>query len=589
MRRLTRYAIWVAAPLALATGCAGPSWMMGSNSARDVDPSQRMLQIATQYEASGNSSAAERLYRQLAHMQPNNVEVRERLNALVEQTQRDSQLPASGAHEADAGELLAMLRQKRDKFEAEQHGVAEPTLADASPRVVESRLDIVAAPPSPTFDDVAGPWEHAIAKSEPPARPFPAEARTAEEVPEPVESAPAPPRPYEPIVEKVAELPLIVESGRTYEDVLAEVQDSPFATSASESTPKPNLAWTQVKADVKPVADEASEPVEITPAEPVESVVMVTEDDAWWSNVFEEKGEAGRSTKDLALVDEEAGFDFEDDAVAEESKELLFADAEATAEGSVTPSTIVEDAANWTRTSHERLCPNLQPELKPLVADLSADDSEVRIAALNQLAAYGAEAATAELAVRVLLTDADPLVRAHAASALRDIKNDAWDSVRTLRQLVFHHDDEVAQTACYMLGRIGTEAMEAVPELSTLRDAGRGVTSLHAAEALVRIAPHDTESVNVLLGAAKDGTDQERLFASVALTSTTATHRTDVVAALVKALEDESAEVRAAAALSLGGLGKDAASAREALQQVALNDSQAVQEAAHTALACLDL
>ncbi|MEZ5944397.1 MAG: HEAT repeat domain-containing protein [Planctomycetaceae bacterium] len=583
MRRLTRYAIWVAAPLALASGCAGPSWMMGSNSARDVDPSQRMMQIARQYEASGNSSAAERLYRQLSHMQPNNVEARERLSALVQQNQRDAQQPSSVSQEADASELLAMLRQKRDKFEAQQHGVAEPTLADVSPSIVEAPLTNIGAPPAPTFEDVAGPWEHAIAKNEPVTRPFPAETRSMEVVPESVEPAPAPPRPYEPVVEKEAELPLIVESGRSYEDVLAEaekLQDSPFAASTGESMPQPNLAWTRAKTNAKPVAEVAAEPVENAQAGEVESVAMATEEDAWWSNVFEDHGSVRSASEDLALAEEESGFEFEDDATsASDSGDLA----------SASSMSIVEDAANWTHTSHERLCPNLLPELKPLVADLSSDDSQVRIAALNQLATYGDQAATAELAVRVLLTDSNPLVRAHAASALRDIKNDAWDSVRTLRQLVFHHDDEVAQTACYMLGRIGTEAMEAVPELSTLRDAGRGVTSLHAAEALVRIAPHDTESVDVLLGAAKDGTDQERLFASVALTSTTTTHRADVVAALVKALEDESAEVRAAAALSLGGLGRDAVSAREALQQVALNDSQAVQEAAHTALACLEL
>lgn len=506
MRFLTRYAIWVAAPLALATGCAGPTFFAKSRQARDVDPTQRMLQIAASYEASGKEDAAVRMYRQLAHMQPNNVEVQQRLAALVDkEAVKAGELLAAPKTSADVDQLLARLRQNKEAYDAGRYGDAQPTLASASDFGAPSAAAVESA------EDLAGPWEHA--------------------------SVTAPSSNYAPVV-----------------------VGAPIPEPNDVNAPAPELAATEPQT----VSEDNSEPV-------------------WWNELFSEV-----ESREVADLDQGA----EEPIVAAPEVDVVVTPGIVIAEETVVVSEAASSApvnSVWSRTSDHRLCPELKPELQPLVAQLSSPEPRVRVAALAALGQYGTEGASAELAIRVLLEDENPLVRAHAAAALRDVKLDAWDSIKTLRLLVFHPEDEVAQVACYLLGRTGPEAMDAVSELSTLRDSGRGLTSLHAAEALTRIAPHDTTSVEYLMHAAQTGNEEERWFATVAMASTGEPVRTMVVDALTKRLEDDSAEVRAAAALSLGGLGSDAVVAQAALEYAALNDTPEVKDAAATALACLNL
>lgn len=531
MRFLTRYAFWVAAPLALASGCAGPG--LFAHKGKNVDPAQRMLQIAESYEASGKDEAAERLYRQLAHMQPNNAEVQRRLNALAgRQESTPANATGPGESRANAEQLLTMLKQNREAYEAGRYGTAEPTLAEA---------------PEPPREQALRP-EPQFAQSQPyipvGADLAPAKSEEIPEWNEPVVSAPA---------------------WTSEESKPAWTNREAVLTAANEQEDAPLPVIQPSRSATNPFEQEqvvaAAEP------EPTVEAAPATDEEGWWNNIFEEQ-----PGTELAQAD---SLDVE-------------GDAESVTEVAETPVVAGADS-EWTSTASERVCPDLKPELEQLVAQLSHADAVERIAALNELADLGTGAESAELAVRVLLEDGNPMVRAHAASALRQIKNDAWDSVKTLRLLVFHPEDEVARTACYMLGKFGPEAMDAVSELSTLRDAERGLTSLYAAEALLRIAPHDTDSVATLIAASQDGSQEERWFAVVGLASTSEVSRNDVVATLTERLQDESADVRAAAALSLGGLGKDAQAAEAALKQIAENDTPEVQDAAITALACLTL
>ena len=186
-----------------------------------------------------------------------------------------------------------------------------------------------------------------------------------------------------------------------------------------------------------------------------------------------------------------------------------------------------------------------------------------------------------------LLQDSDPLVQAHAAWALWVIENDPWDSVTTLRPLLDHSNADVVELACYMLGDIGPQADSATDALKLLRDHADGTLRVHAAEALIRIQGVDDKSLGVLTNALKSRVSQERWIAAVALGRCRGDHSESAVTALTAALKDVDPEVRSAAALSLGGLGKEAEKASLELERVAHMDDPQVRDAARAALACL--
>ncbi len=73
----------------------------------------------------------------------------------------------------------------------------------------------------------------------------------------------------------------------------------------------------------------------------------------------------------------------------------------------------------------------------------------------------------------------------------------------------------------------------------------------------------------------------------MALSSTGAGHRTEVIGALTNALADPAPEVCAAAALSLGGFGDQASLAEEQLNVAASSDDEDVRSAARMALDCI--
>ncbi len=232
-------------------------------------------------------------------------------------------------------------------------------------------------------------------------------------------------------------------------------------------------------------------------------------------------------------------------------------------------------------------CKDCEPWLYAQVIKLGSSDAEVRKEGLTHLADMGRTARQAGLAVRTLLADPDPLVRAHAAWALWVIENDPWDSVATLRPLLDHSNSDVVELACYMLGDIGSQADSALDALTLLRDHADGTLRVHAAEALIRIQGVDDKSLTILTTALKSRDGQARWIAAVALGRCRGEKSAGAVTALISALKDVDPEVRSAAALSLGGLGQDAERAAPELERVVRTDDHQVREAARAALACL--
>jgi len=242
------------------------------------------------------------------------------------------------------------------------------------------------------------------------------------------------------------------------------------------------------------------------------------------------------------------------------------------------------------KQSLAQMCRGCEPLVYAQVMKLESSDPEIRKEGLNRLADMGRKAHPAAMAVRTLLKDSDPLVKAHAAWACWEIENDPWESVGTLKPLLDNSNADVVELACYILGDIGAPAESTVEPLGLLRDHADGTTKIQAAEALIRIRGVDDKSLTALTTALKSKDGQVRWTAAVALGRCRGEQSSAVaVTALTAALKDIDPEVRSAAALSLGGLGKDAVKATPELQRIASSDTSQVREAALAALACLKL
>lgn len=233
------------------------------------------------------------------------------------------------------------------------------------------------------------------------------------------------------------------------------------------------------------------------------------------------------------------------------------------------------------------LCENLPAELRPAVELMESSVPAERVRGLLQLCENRERAQPAAVAVHVLLEDADPIVTIYAAGTLHQVTGDVWDSVQVLSRQLAHRDERVVRLASYLLGEMGPAGMSAVPALEEVRDQRRGLTSLHAAEALTRIAPDDPRSVAALAAALDTGDRDSRWFATVSLGSVQGSCAAHAARALSRALNDKDAAIRKSACLSLGGMAQEAQVARPKLEELAANDNPEVRGAAQFALNCL--
>ena len=668
MRKYQRLALWVAAPLAFASGCAnGPGLFTSSRHGQTGDASQRMVQAADGFDQESEAASAAKarplkpsdLSRQhaVARSKPKGVPETKGTPAVVktpaQQTDAvEAKAPAiASTATAPAPGTAIEPSGKPVEFPSNWEELRKELLLDESVRSASTAEKSELPEVTPAKDGSDSPEASAVAeaKSELPEWSLTEQPRKAAAATSASKTAPAAAPKVPPAAPAEAEWTVEVVPAGTSKSTEAAVAVTEEHSAPKSIAEKPQAA-SPFDADVFP--EDANKAFaskgnwakeKSSPSESEEAIdKAATPKTALWARLEDEAQSedaplevpvlADAAFADTALADDS----FEDAPFAppmeKESPVDLgspFAMAAAPVETEVgqsdapnvwsqviaqsaEPSTPAADAGEnlpawaataesdsrvrtasatsdvtWTRTSIERLCPELAPELYPIVDQLGDENTATRLAALAELAERGEAAATADLAVRILLDDADPVVRAHAAATLRVIKHDAWDSVKTLRLLVFHPNPEVAKLVCYLLRGVGPEAMDAAPELRTLRDSKRGLVSLHAAEALLEITPHDAESVACLITASTSQDPAERAFAVSALGVAVGPHQDLAVSALTKSLKDDSLNVRAVAALSLGGLGAAAAPAREALEQVAANDVPEVREAARVALDCL--
>jgi hypothetical protein len=252
-------------------------------------------------------------------------------------------------------------------------------------------------------------------------------------------------------------------------------------------------------------------------------------------------------------------------------------------------TTIVHAAstATWAKTPVAKLCPNAPAELRGHLAGLEATDPEARKASLEELANCGRSAVTCLPAIRACLTDADPLVQAHAAWALWTITGESREAIRCLSSVLDCNQEEAITFACYILGSMGPQAQAAATKLASLQDDDSTTVRVHASEAILKICSGGPQAVQVLKATLASHKSDERCLAAVALGAATGRDRQAAISALIAALYDADAGVRCSAALALGGFGADAKSAISALEVAASATDLETKDAATTALACI--
>lgn len=233
------------------------------------------------------------------------------------------------------------------------------------------------------------------------------------------------------------------------------------------------------------------------------------------------------------------------------------------------------------------LCTDANVQVLSLVHQLESPIASQRREALHELGLLGRTAQTARLPVRILFDDSSDVVSAEAAWTMWQIEQDSFQSVRRLATLVRSQDEDAADLAIQSLGLIGKDAVAAAPMLRSQLNSSSGVRRVRVAEALLRIQPEDVGALQSLIESTRYGRDAERAEATFALAHTPSVHLDKVTPVLVNALHDEDEAVRTAAALTLGGFGKGADTARLALEAAARFDTRPVRDAARASLACL--
>jgi HEAT repeat protein len=193
---------------------------------------------------------------------------------------------------------------------------------------------------------------------------------------------------------------------------------------------------------------------------------------------------------------------------------------------------------------------SLGSRVVPRATELLSDpDPKRRERALRVLSKVGPEAAPAVPALVNLLGDSDANLRTGALFTLGAIGPQAEAAVAPITKALDDSDREVKLTAGYALGKIGPAAKSAAPALMKLAATDDDDLQLTSVWALLKIDPANENHVKT------------------------------AVPALAKALGDDHEFVRIEAAMTLGNLGKAAASALPALESAAARDSSSAVRA----------
>lgn len=193
--------------------------------------------------------------------------------------------------------------------------------------------------------------------------------------------------------------------------------------------------------------------------------------------------------------------------------------------------------------------------VEPLGGQLA--NPELRLAALELLAAIGSEAVKALEPIKGTLADQDPVVRGEAAIALAAIGPAAAPAVPQLQRMLSDSAEDAGArySAAYALGRIGSAAAPAMETLRALSESDDELMATVAVWGALKIEPGNTEFFEAamprLRKALKAESDLARLEAAVALGEIGPHAKTAIPILEVVEEDDPVRAVRAAAAEAL--------------------------------------
>ena len=210
--------------------------------------------------------------------------------------------------------------------------------------------------------------------------------------------------------------------------------------------------------------------------------------------------------------------------------------------------------AAWGLTAHA--APPTRPQLRPVLKSaapaplrfddvkrmLNDSDPAMRLEAVRYLEALDLPADETLSLLKPHLNDVDLVVRAQALHAALHAGLPSNQGIAAARQMLVPTNPKVCCMAAQILGESGPAAREALPELKAcLADSSLWIP-LHAARAIVRIDPHDAQSIDLLRNAYLGEQGEVHDFAGRSLD--------EAAQKLVRNLQNQRADVRLAAATS---------------------------------------
>lgn len=174
-------------------------------------------------------------------------------------------------------------------------------------------------------------------------------------------------------------------------------------------------------------------------------------------------------------------------------------------------------------------------------------------------------------------------------SASRTLNENAKDEAarKVLIEAVEFAPDVEASLAAYMLGSCGSGHPDVMVALGQQMSVRTGFARVHMCEAMLRLDGNHVAATTSLVGLSSSKEPEIRMMAAFAMQSATSGERLRCISNLMTVLKDEDADVRAAAALTLGGYGSMAKAAIPELVRMIHDENVDTARAAGVALQCI--